>query len=130
MISSRCDNETSSETKKDPISNGVCKNDSDDLSLMLIDLAQFHPTTSLVHISPSLPTISVVPPTPEPMANKHQSIFTKDLEITKVNSISIKHESFDSPDGSPEEEEPPYMALKTGLRRLNSNPNNNLNDKK
>ena len=118
MISSRCNNGSTSDTKKDPIPNGVCKIDSDDqLSLMLIDLAQFHPTTSLVHILPSLPTIAVVPPTPEPMANKHQSIFTKDLEITKVNSISIKHESFDSPDGSPEEEEPPYMALKTGLRR-------------
>ena len=117
MISSRCNNETT-ETKKEVIQNGICKSESDDqLSLMLIDLAQFHPTTSLVHISPSLPTIAVVPPTPEPMVNKHQNIFTKDLEITKVNSISIKHESFDSPDGSPEEEEPPYMALKTGLRR-------------
>jgi hypothetical protein len=89
---------------------------------MLIDLSQFNPTASLLENSPTLPTISVVPPTPEPITVSKLSMFnpTKDLEITKINSISIKTESsFDSMDDSPQEEEPPYMALKTSLRRLN-----------
>ena len=82
----------------------------DDLSLMLIDLAQLGPVTS------SVPTISVLPPTPD-LKKQHSFNATKDLEITKVNSISIKTESsFDSIDE--EDEEPPYMTLKTSLRRF------------
>lgn len=82
----------------------------DDLSLMLVDLAQLSPITS------SVPTISVLPPTPD-LTKQHNFNPTKDLEITKVNSISIKTESsFDSIDD--DDEEPPYMALKTSLRRF------------
>lgn len=82
----------------------------DDLSLMLVDLAQLSPITS------SVPTISVLPPTPD-LIKQHSFNATKDLEITKVNSISIKTESsFDSIDE--EDEEPPYMTLKTSLRRF------------
>ena len=83
----------------------------DDLSLMLVDLAQLSPITSSV-----VPTISVLPPTPD-LKKPHSFNPTKDLEITKVNSISIKTESsFDSIDE--EDEEPPYVALKTSLRRF------------
>lgn len=82
----------------------------DDLSLMLVDLAQLSPITS------SVPTISVLPPTPD-LKKQHSFNPTRDLEITKVNSISIKTESsFDSIDD--EDEEPPYMTLKTSLRRF------------
>lgn len=83
----------------------------DDLSLMLVDLAQLSPT-----FTSSVPTISVLPPTPD-LKKQHSFNATKDLEITKVNSISIKTESsFDSIDE--EDEEPPYMTLKTSLRRF------------
>lgn len=82
----------------------------DDLSLMLVDLAQLTPITA------SVPTISVLPPTPDFM-KQHSFNATKDLEITKVNNISIKTESsFDSIDE--EDEEPPYMTLRTSLRRF------------
>lgn len=83
----------------------------DDLSLMLVDLAQLSPA-----FTSSVPTISVLPPTPD-LTKQHSFNATKDLEITKVNSISIKTESsFDSIDE--EDEEPPYMTLKTSLRRF------------
>ncbi|KAG5674024.1 hypothetical protein PVAND_004015 [Polypedilum vanderplanki] len=89
----------------------VSTND-ENISLMLTDLTQSTPiTTSIV------PAISINPPTPDPKT-QHNSQFnlTKDLEITKVNSISIKTESsFDSVD---DEEEPPYIKLKTSLRRF------------
>lgn len=109
------DSKTSEKTKIPPIqlngssSQGDTEND-DDLSLMLVDLAQLNPITS------SVPTISVLPPTPD-LKKQHNFNPTKDLEITKVNSISIKTESsFDSIDD--EDEEPPYMTLKTSLRRF------------
>lgn len=117
LIGSRDDDDVPVETKqrKEVMTNGtngISEND-DDLSLMLIDLAQIKPVTS------SLPTIAILPPTPDPIhSSLKQQYFnaTKDLEITKVNSISIKTESsFDSIDE--EDEEPPYMALKTSLRR-------------
>lgn len=120
MISSRSGSEEGPEPpKKEVMVNGNGKVGSDDeLSLMLIDIAQFPASTSLLKSSPTLPTISVVPPTPEPMTFNKTFNPTKDLEITKINSISIKTESsFDSMDDSPQEEEPPYMALKTSLRR-------------
>lgn len=80
----------------------------DELSLMLVDLAQMNST---------VPTIAVLPPTPDLKKTHDFSMKTKDLEITKINSISIKNESsFDSIDE--EEEEPPYMTLKTSLRRF------------
>lgn len=88
-------------------SQGDTDND-DDLSLMLVDLAQLNPL-----VTSSVPTISVLPPTPD-LKKQHNFNPTKDLEITKVNSISIKTESFDSID---DEDEPPYMTLKT-LRRF------------
>ncbi|KAL7017953.1 hypothetical protein ACKWTF_010576 [Chironomus riparius] len=83
------------------------------IPLMLINLAQSNPITTNC-----IPAISVLPPTPDPK-NQHNNQFnlTKDLEITKVNSISIKTESsFDSVED--EEEEPPYVKLKTSLRRF------------
>lgn len=86
------------------------KENEDDLSLMLVDLAQLSPITS------SVPTISVLPPTPD-LKKQHSFNATKDLEITKVNNISIKTESsFDSIEE--EDEEPPYMTLRTSLRRF------------
>lgn len=115
LIGSRDDDDAVPETKrKEVMVNGTNASDGndDDLSLMLIDLAQIKPVTS------SLPTISILPPTPDPISSLKQQYFnaTKDLEITKINSISIKTESsFDSIDE--EDEEPPYMALKTSLRR-------------
>jgi hypothetical protein len=109
------DSETPEKAKQIPpiqlngSSQGDTEND-DDLSLMLVDLAQLNPITS------SVPTISVLPPTPD-LKKQHNFNPTKDLEITKVNSISIKTESsFDSIDD--EDEEPPYMTLKTSLRRF------------
>lgn len=82
----------------------------DNIPLMLINLAQSGPITSNV-----IPAISVLPATPTP-DSKNQFNLTKDLEITKVNSISIKTESsFDSVE---DEEEPPYVKLKTSLRRF------------
>jgi hypothetical protein len=79
------------------------------LSLMLVDLAQLSPVTNV-------PIIAVLPPTPD-LKKQHSFNATKDLEITKVNNISIKTESsFDSIDE--EDEEPPYMTLKTSLRRF------------
>lgn len=80
--------------------------------LMLIDLAQSNPITS------SVPAISILPPTPDLKTQQNNQFNpTKDLEITKVNSISIKTESsFDSVED--EEEEPPYIKLKTSLRRF------------
>jgi hypothetical protein len=89
-----------------------CANETDDdLSLMLVDLAQISPIAS------NVPTISVLPPTPDLKKQHSFNNPTKDLEITKVNSISIKTESsFDSIDE--EDEEPPYMTLKTSLRRF------------
>jgi hypothetical protein len=82
------------------------------IPLMLINLAQSNPITS------NIPAISVLPPTPDPKTqHNNQFNLTKDLEITKVNSISIKTESsFDSVED--EEEEPPYVKLKTSLRRF------------
>jgi hypothetical protein len=90
-------------------------NDDDDdednnLALMLIDIAQTTPITS------SVPAISILPPTPD-LKKPHSFNPTKDLEITKMNSISIKTESsFDSVED--EDEEPPYVKLKTSLRRF------------
>jgi hypothetical protein len=80
----------------------------DELSLMMIDSW---------HINSIVPTIAVLPPTPDLKKTHDFSIKTKDLEITKINQISIKTESsFDSIDE--EEDEPPYMTLKTSLRRF------------
>lgn len=93
------------------VENDECGND-ENISLMLIDLAQSTPI-----ITSTVPAISILPPTPDPKT-QHSSHFnlTKDLEITKVNSISIKTESsFDSVE---DEEEPPYVKLKTSLRRF------------
>ncbi|CAO1418624.1 unnamed protein product [Diamesa tonsa] len=75
--------------------------------------------TQIKPVTSSLPTIAILPPTPDPIHSSFKQQYfnaTKDLEITKVNSISIKTESsFDSIDE--EDEEPPYIALKTSLRR-------------
>lgn len=72
-----CNFETRNENSTTSM-NGVNQNeeknsnqmDVDDWSLMLIGLAQINPTASLVHIDPFdiVPTISIVPPTPESAA--------------------------------------------------------------
>lgn len=81
--------------------------DNNSFSLML---AQSDPITS------SVPAISILPPTPDLKKQHSFNATSNNLEITKVNSISIKTESsFDSIDD--EEEEPPYVKLKTSLRK-------------
>jgi hypothetical protein len=81
--------------------------DNNSFSLML---AQSDPITS------SVPAISILPPTPDLKKQHSFNSTSNNLEITKVNSISIKTESsFDSIDD--EEEEPPYVKLKTSLRK-------------
>lgn len=114
--SDKSDKEIESEKETPPVElNGSSsqsqgeQDNEDDLSLMLVDLAQLSPITS------SVPTISVLPPTPD--LKRQHSFNATTLEITKVNNISIKTESsFDSIDE--EDDEPPYVTLKTSLRRF------------
>lgn len=79
-----------------------------------LDLAaQSDPITISVS---SVPAISILPPTPDLKKQHSFNQATTNLEITKVNSISIKTESsFDSVDD--DEEEPPYVKLKTSLKK-------------
>ncbi|XP_037038214.1 uncharacterized protein LOC119075772 isoform X1 [Bradysia coprophila] len=106
------------------IAEGKFDKDADDWSLMLIGLAQIHPTTALVQVDPfeALPTISVVPPTPEGVYSKLSSSLLWDN--SKLNQDDAKRSNdqngFDdevSPEDSPQDEEPPYRTLKTGLKR-------------
>ena len=112
----------------DNIQNG---NDTDDdWSLMLIGLAQIHPTAKLVQMDPfdALPTISVVPPTPEGLFSKfstpllwdNSKLCLDDIKQSRVdnNDQQNKQHSPDvSPEDSPQDEEPPYRTLKTSLKR-------------
>lgn len=103
--------------------------DIDDWSLMLIGLAQLHPAAKLVQMDPfeSVPTISIVPPTPEGLLKKFnapQMLF--DESTHKLNMDNAKKTRADffkdkspeiSPDDSPQDEEPPYRTLSTSLKR-------------
>lgn len=105
------------------IAEGKFDKDADDWSLMLIGLAQIHPTTALVQVDPfeALPTISVVPPTPEATYSKANSTLLWDnSKLTQDAKRFNDHNKFDdevSPEDSPLEEEPPYRTLKTALKR-------------
>ncbi|XP_035907050.1 uncharacterized protein LOC118509900 isoform X2 [Anopheles stephensi] len=110
--------------------------DDSEWSLMgLIGLAQINPAESLVHLDPfeALPTIAVVPPTPDALGNAaytRQSvppapwatIERSQLQLSP-SKLSTAHEGTISdeysPDNSPEDEigEPPYRALNPGLKR-------------
>ncbi|XP_059619688.1 uncharacterized protein LOC132263760 isoform X3 [Phlebotomus argentipes] len=95
------------------------KDDSDDWSLMLIGLSQINPTSSLVHQDPfeAVPSISVVPPTPDGTSVSRASAQTWDG--TKGSKM-VKNTSKDdenSPEDESPHEEPPYKVLNTSLRR-------------
>lgn len=109
--------------------NNANNEDIDDWSLMLIGLAQLHPASKLVQMDPfeSLPTISVVPPTPEGLLKKFHAPQSLS-DDTKLNLDSAKKTRADffkekekspenSPDDSPQDEEPPYRTLNTSLKR-------------
>ncbi|XP_055538201.1 uncharacterized protein LOC129725873 isoform X1 [Wyeomyia smithii] len=100
----------------------------EDWSLMLIGLAQINPAASLVHVDPfeAVPTISVVPPTPDALnsnSNKHNMSLnwndTNRLQLKKINESNGGENDEYSPDNSPEDELPdhPYRALNTGMKR-------------
>uniref|UniRef100_A0A182QV88 Uncharacterized protein n=1 Tax=Anopheles farauti TaxID=69004 RepID=A0A182QV88_9DIPT len=115
-------------------------NDDSDWALMgLISLAQINPTASLVHMDPfeALPTIAVVPPTPDAMGNvtcirqtlpslsPWAMVERSQLQLAP-NSLNANVQAAEggisdeySPDNSPEDEiaEPPYRALNPGLKR-------------
>ncbi len=90
---------------------------------MLIGLAQIHPTTALVQVDPfeALPTISVVPPTPEGVYSKLSSSLWDTSKLSHDDANRNKEQNgFDdevSPEDSPQDEEPPYRSLKTTLKR-------------
>lgn len=99
----------------------------DELSLVLIGLAQFNPAVKFVNSEAFVPTISVVPPTPEPILSKTvTNIWDNTTSTTTTTKLTINNipgqaiiENIpeDSPDESPQEEEPPYRSLNTKLRR-------------
>uniref|UniRef100_A0A182WAV6 DH domain-containing protein n=1 Tax=Anopheles minimus TaxID=112268 RepID=A0A182WAV6_9DIPT len=107
-------------------------------SLMgLIGLAQINPAASLVHMDPfeALPTIAVVPPTPDALGNAgytRQSMTSSPWTTIERSQLQLAPSSLSSahvtegtlsdeysPDNSPEDEiaEPPYRALNPGLKR-------------
>lgn len=73
----------------------------------LIGLSQFHPITNLLHDDPfkAVPKISVVPPTPD------GAVATRDSAAPWTGGAEI------SPEDSPQDEELPYRALNTSLKR-------------
>lgn len=97
--------------------------EADDWSLMLIGLAQINPAATLVSMDPfeAVPTISVVPPTPESHNSKRFS--PNSWEPSKLSPdenedrIVVPRQQSSFSDDSPQEEEPPYLALNTGLKR-------------
>ncbi|XP_061507031.1 uncharacterized protein LOC3289835 isoform X1 [Anopheles gambiae] len=118
------------------IEDNVNKNDDTAWSLMsLIGLAQINPTSSLVQLDPFevLPTIAVVPPTPDAFGNagcirkpmlpwttiesNHLQLAPSTLSVTENSEVALNDEY--SPDNSPEDEivEPPYRALNPSLKR-------------
>uniref|UniRef100_A0A182K2Z4 Uncharacterized protein n=1 Tax=Anopheles christyi TaxID=43041 RepID=A0A182K2Z4_9DIPT len=119
------------------IENNNNENDDTAWSLMgLIGLAQINPAASLVHLDPfeALPTIAVMPPTPDALGNaasirkpmspwtttiesSHLQCVPSTLSVTQNTEAALSDEY--SPDNSPEDEivEPPYRALNPGLKR-------------
>lgn len=119
----------------------------DDWSLMLIGLAQLHPAKALVQMDPfnTLPSIAVVPPTPDGIftqfcgspnwgveAGPAPSIVDatsterpETCEATAAAAAGLVGEknrnavtnNEASPEDSPQDEEPPYQSLNTGLKR-------------
>ncbi|GAB0094975.1 hypothetical protein DMENIID0001_103010 [Sergentomyia squamirostris] len=106
----KCKCSCKDEEKKDP---------ADDWSLMLIGLSKINPTSTQMHIDPfeAVPSISVVPPTPDGVANSsraHAQTWdgAKGGKITKSGS----KEDENSPEDESPQDEPPYKVLST-LRR-------------
>lgn len=93
----------------------INRDEDDEWSMMLIGLAQINPTSTLVNLDPfeAVPTISVVPPTPESLTSRFNSIFSQ----TRSKSDSKDEDDDITPEDSPQDEEPPYKALHTPLRR-------------
>lgn len=121
-----CDVKTENVMRPKTVLTNGDSSDIDDWSLMLIGLAQIHPTTSLVHMDPfdALPTISVVPPTPEGLFGKfstpllwdNSKLSLDDLKNSRTDQIAEQVNDF-SPEDSPQDEDPPYKALNTSLKR-------------
>ncbi|XP_053676262.1 uncharacterized protein LOC128726473 [Anopheles nili] len=131
------DEETSDHERNTKLNN----NEDDDVewSLMgLIGLAQINPAASFVHIDPfdALPTIAVVPPTPDALGNTssiRQPAQVSPWSTVELNRLQLTSGTLElltqntggsigddySPDNSPEDEvvEPPYRALNPGLKR-------------
>lgn len=76
----------------------------------LIGLSQFHPIANLLHEDPfkAVPKISVVPPTPDGMTTTRKS---------GENAVPWADGAEVSPEDSPQDEELPYRALNTSLKR-------------
>lgn len=107
----------------DRVETGSQDQEADDWSLMLIGLSQVNANIAL-DIDPfeAVPTIAVVPPTPEGHNNKR---FSPNIwEPSKLSPdecedyiVVPKQQQSSFSDDSPLEEEPPYLALSTGLKR-------------
>lgn len=100
----------------------------DEWAQMLLGLSKINPSTSLICGDPfeAVPTISVVPPTPDGLTNR----------LNQINSNKSKDEEYEvSPEDSPIDEEPPYKVLNSSLRRygtvssLEKVPSNDTDDK-
>lgn len=114
----------------------------DDWSLMLIGLAQLHPASALVQMDPfnSLPSIAVVPPTPDGLftqfcgspnwgaeagpapsiADATSTVRTEpDASGGSAAGVAVEEVTNNeaSPEDSPQDEEPPYRSLNTSLKR-------------
>lgn len=94
--------------------------DIDDWMLMQIGLA-LHPATCLLNVDPfeAVPTIAVVPPTPDGPFTKFAAASTVwDTErLSKEDANKTTNSTDVSPDDSPQDEEPPYQTLQTSLKR-------------
>lgn len=122
-----CDARAEKVMRSKPVLTNGDSSDIDDWSLMLIGLAQIHPTTSLVHMDPfdALPTISVVPPTPEglfgkfstPLLWENSKFSLDDLKNSRADQNAEQINDF-SPEDSPQDEDPPYKSLNTSLKRF------------
>uniref|UniRef100_A0A1B0A1A7 DH domain-containing protein n=1 Tax=Glossina pallidipes TaxID=7398 RepID=A0A1B0A1A7_GLOPL len=140
--------------EEENVDNHAIKGDSDeeeDLSLMLIGLAQLTPAAKLLNMktptapmpTPTttsscyiengfVPTIAVVPPTPDSVLTKtstnvwdnsgtHMSVTTSTATNLLISNVPrqaiIENIPEDSCDESPLDEEPPYRPMNTTLRR-------------
>ncbi|XP_055390455.1 uncharacterized protein LOC129619296 isoform X2 [Condylostylus longicornis] len=107
------------------------KESDEDLSLVLIGLAQLNPAAKLLNSNDFVPTISVVPPTPENTLSKtciniwdnqssqsHTFQLDKNLNPKTIPIHPLIENINDTPDDSPLDEDPPYRPMSTGLRRF------------